>query len=49
LDFDSGAISTIVEENGPGMYPGVSPDETTVYFSREMRGQTELWLVENFR
>ena len=26
-----------------------SPDEETVFFSTEQPGQSELWLVENFR
>ena len=47
-DLGSGADIEIL--SGTRMvYPGVSPDEETVFFSTEQPAQSELWLVENFR
>jgi Tol biopolymer transport system component len=47
--FGSGEDVEIVSISGVSQYPGVSPDEETVFFSRAARRGSELWLLEGFR
>jgi Tol biopolymer transport system component len=46
---DLGTGTDIAILSGAGSYPAVSPDEKTVFFSRQAPAHSELWLVENFR
>lgn len=48
LDFASREISEVYGGQGPALYPGVSPDEQTLVFSRQLLRSSELWLMENF-
>jgi Tol biopolymer transport system component len=49
LDLGSGDDAEILSGSGRIDYPGVSPDEETVFYTRTVPEPGELYLLENFR